>query len=126
MNALAIYCPNQWRGDKKEQFSDGVGYGWIDTLKTIADEKVSDQQLATAEFRFPYNTPTTKEAYMYREIFAELFPLDDAAKCVPGGPSIACSSAAAIEWDASFKKPGRSIWPCRTQCPSRRVLNTRL
>lgn len=90
-----------WR--QKEQFSDGVGYGWIDTLKTIADEKVSDQQLATAEFRFPYNTPTTKEAYMYREIFAELFPLDDAAKCVPGGPSIACSSAAAIEWDASFK-----------------------
>jgi asparagine synthase (glutamine-hydrolyzing) len=90
-----------WR--QKEQFSDGVGYGWIDTLKTIADEKVSDQQLATAEFRFPYNTPTTKEAYMYREIFAELFPLDDAAKCVPGGPSIACSSAAAIEWDESFK-----------------------
>ncbi|WP_021022477.1 asparagine synthase B [Salinivibrio costicola] len=90
-----------WR--QKEQFSDGVGYGWIDTLKTIADEKVSDQQLATAEFRFPYNTPTTKEAYMYREIFAELFPLDDAAKCVPGGPSIACSSAKAIEWDESFK-----------------------
>ncbi|OOE93757.1 asparagine synthase B [Salinivibrio sp. AR647] len=90
-----------WR--QKEQFSDGVGYGWIDTLKTIADEKISDQQLATAEFRFPYNTPTTKEAYMYREIFAELFPLDDAAKCVPGGPSIACSSAKAIEWDESFK-----------------------
>lgn len=90
-----------WR--QKEQFSDGVGYDWIDTLKTIADEKVSDQQLATAEFRFPYNTPTTKEAYMYREIFAELFPLDDAAKCVPGGPSIACSSAKAIEWDESFK-----------------------
>ncbi|ODP98622.1 MULTISPECIES: asparagine synthase B [Salinivibrio] len=90
-----------WR--QKEQFSDGVGYGWIDTLKAIADEKVSDQQLATAAFRFPYNTPTTKEAYMYREIFAELFPLEDAAKCVPGGPSIACSSAKAIEWDESFK-----------------------
>lgn len=91
-----------WR--QKEQFSDGVGYGWIDTLKAIAEEKVTDQQLETAAFRFPYNTPTTKEAYMYREIFAELFPLDDAAKCVPGGPSIACSSAKAIEWDESFKK----------------------
>ncbi|OOF16086.1 MULTISPECIES: asparagine synthase B [unclassified Salinivibrio] len=90
-----------WR--QKEQFSDGVGYGWIDTLKAIAEEKVTDQQLETAAFRFPYNTPTTKEAYMYREIFAELFPLDDAAKCVPGGPSIACSSAKAIEWDESFK-----------------------
>ncbi|SIN94661.1 asparagine synthase B [Salinivibrio sp. ES.052] len=90
-----------WR--QKEQFSDGVGYGWIDTLKAIAEEKVSDKQLVTAQFRFPYNTPTTKEAYMYREIFADLFPLDDAAKCVPGGPSIACSSAKAIEWDESFK-----------------------
>lgn len=90
-----------WR--QKEQFSDGVGYNWIDTLKEVAAEKVTDQQLETARFRFPYNTPTSKEAYVYREIFEELFPLEDAAKCVPGGPSIACSSAKAIEWDESFK-----------------------
>jgi asparagine synthase (glutamine-hydrolysing) len=90
-----------WR--QKEQFSDGVGYGWIDTLKAVSEDAISDQQLATASYRFPYNTPTTKEAYRYREIFEELFPLEDAAKCVPGGPSIACSSAKAIEWDESFQ-----------------------
>lgn len=90
-----------WR--QKEQFSDGVGYSWIDTLKEIAEQKVSDQQLANAKFRFPYNTPASKEAYMYREIFDELFPLESAAECVPGGPTVACSTAKAIEWDESFK-----------------------
>ncbi|AZL84223.1 asparagine synthase B [Aliivibrio salmonicida] len=90
-----------WR--QKEQFSDGVGYGWIDSLRETAEVKVTDQQMESAKFRFPYNTPLTKEAYVYREIFEELFPLEDAAKCVPGGPSIACSSAKAIEWDESFK-----------------------
>ncbi|MBB1315965.1 MULTISPECIES: asparagine synthase B [Aliivibrio] len=90
-----------WR--QKEQFSDGVGYGWIDSLRETAEAKVTDQQMESAKFRFPYNTPLTKEAYVYREIFEELFPLEDAAKCVPGGPSIACSSAKAIEWDESFK-----------------------
>ena len=74
---------------------------------------MTDQQLATAAFRFPYNTPTTKEGYVYREIFEEHFPLESAAKCVPGGPSIACSSAKAIEWDESFKNAadpsGRAI-----------------
>ncbi len=90
-----------WR--QKEQFSDGVGYSWIDTLKEVAAQQVSDQQLETAHFRFPYNTPTSKEAYLYREIFEELFPVPSAAKCVPGGPSVACSSAKAIEWDETFK-----------------------
>ncbi|CAK9885734.1 MAG: Asparagine synthetase B [glutamine-hydrolyzing] [Candidatus Erwinia impunctatus] len=90
-----------WR--QKEQFSDGVGYSWIDTLKEVAAEQISDQQLETAHFRFPYNTPTSKEAYLYREIFTELFPVESAAECVPGGPSVACSSAKAIEWDEAFK-----------------------
>ncbi|MDF7670614.1 asparagine synthase B [Orbaceae bacterium ESL0721] len=90
-----------WR--QKEQFSDGVGYSWIDTLKEIAEKKISDQQLENAKFRFPYNTPASKEAYMYREIFDELFPLESAAESVPGGPTVACSTAKAIEWDESFK-----------------------
>ena len=72
--------------------------------KEVAAQQISDQQLETARFRFPYNTPTSKEGYLYREIFEELFPLPSAAECVPGGPSVACSSAKAIEWDESFKK----------------------
>ncbi|PAR46762.1 asparagine synthase B [Vibrio metoecus] len=97
------YLPASIAWRQKEQFSDGVGYGWIDTLKATAEAKISDQQIETAKFRFPYNTPTTKEGYVYREIFEELFPLESAARCVPGGPSVACSSAKAIEWDESFK-----------------------
>ncbi|WP_281544148.1 asparagine synthase B [Grimontia sp. SpTr1] len=97
------YLPDSIAWRQKEQFSDGVGYGWIDTLRAVAEEKVTDQQMESASFRFPYNTPQTKEAYVYREIFEELFPLPSAAECVPGGPSIACSSAKAIEWDESFK-----------------------
>ncbi|EKS7793126.1 asparagine synthase B [Edwardsiella piscicida] len=91
-----------WR--QKEQFSDGVGYSWIDSLKAAAAVQVSDQALANARFRFPYNTPTSKEAYLYRDIFEQLFPLPSAAECVPGGASVACSSAKAIEWDASLRK----------------------
>ncbi|MFC3022627.1 asparagine synthase B [Vibrio zhugei] len=97
------YLPASIAWRQKEQFSDGVGYGWIDALKAQAEEKVSDQKMEAAAFRFPYNTPTTKEGYLYREIFEELFPLESAAHCVPGGPSVACSSAKAIEWDESFK-----------------------
>ncbi|MCG3727981.1 asparagine synthase B [Vibrio cincinnatiensis] len=97
------YLPDSIAWRQKEQFSDGVGYNWIDTLKATAEAKISDQQMATAKFRFPYNTPTTKEGYVYREIFEELFPLESAAHCVPGGPSVACSSAKAVEWDESFK-----------------------
>ena len=90
-----------WR--QKEQFSDGVGYGWIDAIRDTAEQEVSDQEMANAQYRFPYNTPTTKEGYRARAIFEEHFPLEDAAKCVPGGPSVACSTARAIEWDESFK-----------------------
>ena len=97
------YLPDSIAWRQKEQFSDGVGYGWIDTLKAVAEEKVTEQQMETAKYRFPYNTPTTKEGYVYREIFEELFPLESAVHCVPGGPSVACSSAKAIEWDESFK-----------------------
>ncbi|MEZ8303541.1 asparagine synthase B [Vibrio splendidus] len=97
------YLPDSIAWRQKEQFSDGVGYDWIDTLKATAEEKVTDQQMEAAKFRFPYNTPTAKEGYAYREIFEELFPLESAAECVPGGPSVACSSAKAIEWDESFK-----------------------
>lgn len=89
-----------WR--QKEQFSDGVGYAWIDSLKAHAAERVPDLELADAAHRFPVNTPTTKEAYFYRQIFEEQFPHPDAIAAVPGGPSIACSTPAAIAWDASF------------------------
>lgn len=100
---FSSYLPESVAWRQKEQFSDGVGYSWIDTLKEVAAQQVSDQQLATAHFRFPYNTPGSKEGYLYREIFEELFPLPSAAECVPGGPSVACSSAKAIEWDEAFK-----------------------
>lgn len=97
------YLPASISWRQKEQFSDGVGYSWIDSLKEATAQQVSDQQLATAHFRFPYNTPGSKEAYHYREIFEELFPIAGAAECVPGGPSVACSSAKATEWDEAFK-----------------------
>ncbi len=90
-----------WR--QKEQFSDGVGYGWIDGLRDHAAESVSDQQLATAKHRFAVNPPSSKEAYLYRQIFAELFPLSSAVKCVPAGPTVACSSPEAVLWDASLQ-----------------------
>lgn len=100
-----------WR--QKEQFSDGVGYGWIDTLKKIASEKVSDEMMKNAHFRFPVHTPMSKEEYLYRSIFTELFPSDQAAACVPSVPSIACSTAEALAWDESFRKnadpSGRSV-----------------
>jgi asparagine synthase (glutamine-hydrolysing) len=89
-----------WR--QKEQFSDGVGYGWIDGLKAHAARCVGDAELASAAERFPLNTPETKEAFLYRRLFEELFPGEAAARTVPGGKSIACSSPAAIAWDASF------------------------
>ncbi|MGB1374367.1 MAG: asparagine synthase-related protein, partial [Rhodothermales bacterium] len=87
---------------QKEQFSDGVGYGWIDYLKAHAEERVSDQDMARAAFRFPINTPDTKEGYFYRSIFEELFPSESAARCVPGGKSVACSTPEALAWDAAF------------------------
>jgi asparagine synthase (glutamine-hydrolysing) len=89
-----------WR--QKEQFSDGVGYGWIDALHEHAEARVSDAELADAPARFPHNPPPTKEAYLYRALFEEHFPHPSAIAAVPGGPSIACSSPAAIAWDAEF------------------------
>ncbi|MEL0659385.1 asparagine synthase B [Psychromonas arctica] len=90
-----------WR--QKEQFSDGVGYNWIDTLKAHIETQVTDLQLESAEFKFPINTPDTKEAYFYRSIFEGHFPLDSAAECVPHGKSVACSTVEALAWDASFQ-----------------------
>jgi asparagine synthase (glutamine-hydrolysing) len=91
-----------WR--QKEQFSDGVGYSWIDSLKAYAEVMVSDAELAAAPDTYPINPPGTKEALLYRRLFARAFPWDSCALTVPGGPSIACSSAAAIAWDPSFAK----------------------
>lgn len=111
------YLPDSIAWRQKEQFSDGVGYGWIDSLKEVAESKVTDQQMETTAYRFPYNTPATKEGYVYREIFEELFPLESAAQCVPGGPSVACSSAKAIEWDESFQNCIDPSVPCGTSRP---------
>ncbi len=90
-----------WR--QKEQFSDGVGYSWIDTLKETVDREITAEQLTHAQYRFPIQTPTTKEEYYYREIFESHFPSDAAARSVPQEPSVACSTQTALEWDASFK-----------------------
>jgi asparagine synthase (glutamine-hydrolysing) len=90
-----------WR--QKEQFSDGVGYGWIDGLKARAERQVSDRQMAEAGERFPVGTPGTKEAYVYREIFDLHFPLPSAATTVPNQESVACSTSVALEWDEAFK-----------------------
>ena len=90
-----------WR--QKEQFSDGVGYSWIDTLKKITSEAVTDEQMAHAAERFPVNPPLNKEEYYYRSIFAEHFPSDSAARCVNQEASVACSTAIALEWDAEFQ-----------------------
>jgi len=90
-----------WR--QKEQFSDGVGYSWIDTLKEIVAQEVSDEQLANAKYKFPIQTPTSKEEFYYRSIFADHFPSDAAALCVPQEASVACSTQIALEWDEAFK-----------------------
>lgn len=90
-----------WR--QKEQFSDGVGYNWIDTLKAITDQAVSDEQMSQAAQRFPINTPRNKEEYYYRSIFEEYFPSESAARSVPSVPSVACSTAEALAWDEAFK-----------------------
>jgi len=89
-----------WR--QKEQFSDGVGYNWIDTLKKLVSEKVTDSQMDTAKFRFPINPPLSKEEYYYRSIFTEHFPSDSAAASVPSVPSVACSTPEALAWDSAF------------------------
>lgn len=89
-----------WR--QKEQFSDGVGYGWIDALRDHAEARVSDAQMERAAHRFPYATPSTKEGYLYRSLFEDRYPHPSARETVPGGPSIACSTPTAIAWDEAF------------------------
>ena len=101
--AFADMLPEEVAWRQKEQFSDGVGYSWIDTLKQITSEAVSDEQMAHAAERFPINPPKNKEEYYYRSIFAEHFPSDSAALSVPSEASVACSTAIALEWDAAFK-----------------------
>ena len=101
--AFADMLPEAVAWRQKEQFSDGVGYSWIDTLKQITSDQVIDEQMAHAAERFPINPPRNKEEYYYRSIFAEHFPSDSAALTVPSVPSVACSTAEALAWDASFK-----------------------
>ena len=101
--AFADMLPPEIAWRQKEQFSDGVGYSWIDTLKKITSEAVSDEQMAHAAERFPINPPLNKEEYYYRSIFAEHFPSDSAARSVNQEASVACSTAIALEWDAAFK-----------------------
>ena len=111
--AFENYLPASIAWRQKEQFSDGVGYSWIDSLKELTSKKVTDEQQLNAKFRFPITPPMSKEEYYYRSIFTEHFPSDSAASCVPSVPSVACSTPEAIAWDASFKNlndpSGRSI-----------------
>lgn len=101
--AFADMLPPEIAWRQKEQFSDGVGYSWIDTLKKITSEAVTDEQMAHAAERFPVNPPLNKEEYYYRSIFAEHFPSESAARSVNQEASVACSTAIALEWDAAFK-----------------------
>lgn len=101
--AFADMLPESVAWRQKEQFSDGVGYSWIDTLKEYTSQAVSDEQMAHAAERFPINTPMNKEEYFYRSIFAEYFPSDSAAASVPSVPSVACSTAEALAWDKAFQ-----------------------
>ena len=101
--AFADMLPDSVAWRQKEQFSDGVGYSWIDTLKALTAEAVSDEQMAHAAERFPINTPQNKEEYYYRSIFQEHFPSESATRSVPSVPSVACSTAEALAWDAAFK-----------------------
>ncbi|WZZ45443.1 asparagine synthetase [glutamine-hydrolyzing] [Brassica napus] len=96
------YLPKHILYRQKEQFSDGVGYSWIDGLKAHAAENVNDKMMSNAAFIFPHNTPLTKEAYYYRMIFERFFPQNSARLTVPGGATVACSTAKAVEWDASW------------------------
>ena len=114
------YLPDDILWRQKEQFSDGVGYAWIDGLKEYTNIQVTDSDLENASLFFPHNTPMTKEAYFYRYIFEELFI--EGSNTVPGGPSIACSTAKAVEWDLGFKgnldPSGRSVLGVHTESVS--------
>ncbi len=112
--AFSDLLPEEIAWRQKEQFSDGVGYGWIDGVREFTAQHVSDKQMAHAAQRFPLNTPGSKEAYYFRRLFESHFPLRSAAECVPGGPSVACSSPEAVMWDASLQKvddpSGRAVF----------------
>lgn len=102
-NAFDGYLPKEVLWRQKEQFSDGVGYGWIDSLKRHAEHEITDAMMRGVAERFPVKTPETKEAYLYRQIFEQHFPSATAVNCVPFERSVACSTAIALEWDAAFK-----------------------
>ena len=101
--AFEQYLPESVAWRQKEQFSDGVGYDWIDTLKEVVEKNVSDEQMQNAHFKFPVQTPQNKEEFYYRSIFEEHFPSVTAALSVPSVPSVACSTPIALEWDEAFK-----------------------
>jgi asparagine synthase (glutamine-hydrolysing) len=111
--AFEDYLPESVTWRQKEQFSDGVGYNWIDSLRALTTESVSDEQMAKVAETFPINPPMNKEEYYYRTIFTDFFPSKSASMCVPSVPSVACSTEIALEWDAAFKNmndpSGRSI-----------------
>ena len=111
--AFEEYLPKEVLWRQKEQFSDGVGYSWIDSLKELVSKEITDKQMELASKKYPINPPQNKEEYYYRTIFEEHFPSDAAAKSVPSVPSVACSSPQALEWDESFKNQndpsGRAI-----------------
>jgi len=108
--AFVGYLPDEVLWRQKEQFSDGVGYSWIDGLKDLAEKEVTDSMLENARHRFPVKTPDTKEGYLYRVIFEKHYPGDSIASIVPGGPSIACSTAEAYEWIKGMNDPsGRAM-----------------
>lgn len=117
--AFSDYLPESVAWRQKEQFSDGVGYSWIDTLREVAAKKVTDKQMERASERFPVNPPMSKEEYWYRTIFEGHFPSASAARTVPSVPSVACSTAVALEWDASFKNKvdpsGRAVKAVHTE-----------
>ncbi|GAB6009748.1 asparagine synthase B [Dysgonomonas reticulitermitis] len=117
--AFEDYLPENVAWRQKEQFSDGVGYNWIDTLREVAEKKVSDKQMEKVAERFPINPPMSKEEYWYRTIFETHFPSASAAHTVPSVPSVACSTAVALEWDASFKNridpSGRAVQAVHTE-----------
>ena len=101
--AFESYLPESIAWRQKEQFSDGVGYSWIDTLKELVEEKITDEQMENAHYRFPVQTPQNKEEFYYRSIFEGHFPSEAAALSVPSVPSVACSTPIALEWDEAFK-----------------------
>ena len=102
--AFKGFIPEEVLWRQKEQFSDGVGYNWIDSLKENAEINIADDMLLNADRKFPINTPNSKEGYYYRSIFEELFPSNEAALTIDAGPSIACSSPIAFRWSKEFEK----------------------